>query len=169
MRQCLARCGRLLGLLSGAAAIVAREPRFLLEPRFWAEQASSTSPPRPASPTRRPGSLLVLSALGAMDRLGSVRAPGFGQRDFVAPNTIVLLLLAANLSTRGAGRRARRAVCAVLLVVSLGLAVHAWRRTLLATEAWPDWRGEVQAWRNDPSCRVWPPNTWRVTLRRCAR
>lgn len=114
-------------------------------------------------------SLIVLSALGAIHRGGSAIAPGFGQRYFFVPNTILLLLLAANLEVRAPRWRIRRGVCAALLVVSLGFAMHSWRRTLLATEAWPDWKREVRTWRDDPGyeLRVWPPNTPWVILRRC--
>jgi len=114
------------------------------------------------------GSLVVLSVLGAVDREASALVPGFGQRYFFAPNAILLLLLAANV-VRGGGRRLQRAACAALLVVSLGFALHSWRRTLLATAAWPDWEGEVRAWREDPAyeLQVWPPDTWKVILRRC--
>jgi len=114
-------------------------------------------------------SLIVLSALGAMDRGRTALAPGFGQRYFFVPNTILLLLLAANLEVRAPRGRIRRVLCAALLAISLGLATHSWRRTLLATEVWPDWQREVRTWRDDPGyeLRVWPPNTWRVILRRC--
>ncbi len=75
---------------------------------------------------------------------------GYGQRYFLVPNMVFLLLIAANVSTNDGRHRVRSAVCAMLVLWSLYLALLTFRQVGIVHPSWPDWREEVATWREDP-------------------
>lgn len=95
---------------------------------------------------------------------------GYGQRYFLVPNMVFLLLIAANVGTNDGRHRVRSAVCAMLVLWSLYLALLTFRQVGIVHPSWPDWREEVATWREDPGheLRSWPPPIWSVQLRKCS-